>query len=320
MMPPKILLCCCLWLLFCAPQVQAAARLVVLPVDALEVVRLLGGMPQVVGVAQHAAGRNALLPEAAGIPGVGKGFAPNLETIAALAPDVLVAWKGYPGPELERRLAPFGIRVLRLDMHLPENLAAGVRILAGLLGEDAVVRGEAYLRWTRQTEARLRAAIPEDAARPTVLAEHFAPDRLAGPGSALFALTLKAGGRNLAAELRSASSPVSMEWVVERNPDVVIKSVALSSLDTAKGLAQLEKARGELLALPGWKDLPAARKGRVYAFSSDILGGPRWVVGMAALVAAFYPEAADKADAQALHNEYLHLFQGDVAGGALAAP
>ena len=184
MMPPKILLCCCLWLLFCAPQVQAAARLVVLPVDALEVVRLLGGMPQVVGVAQHAAGRNALLPEAAGIPGVGKGFAPNLETIAALAPDVLVAWKGYPGPELERRLAPFGIRVLRLDMHLPENLAAGVRILAGLLGEDAVVRGEAYLRWTRQTEARLRAAIPEDAARPTVLAEHFAPDRLAGPGSA----------------------------------------------------------------------------------------------------------------------------------------
>ena len=55
MMLQKTLLYCCLWLLFCASQIQAATRLVVLPVDALEVVRLLGGMAQVVGVSQHAA-------------------------------------------------------------------------------------------------------------------------------------------------------------------------------------------------------------------------------------------------------------------------
>lgn len=320
MMLQKTLLYCCLWLLFCASQIQAATRLVVLPVDALEVVRLLGGMAQVVGVSQHAAERNALLPEAAKIPGVGKGFSPNLEAIAALGPDVVVTWKGYPGPELERRLEPFGIRVLRLDMHLPENLTWGVHALAELLGEKAVARGKDYLNWVRQAEARLHASIPAGVAQPAVLAEHFAPDRLAGPGSALFELTLKAGGRNPASRLHTASSPVNMEWVVEQHPDVVIKSVSLSSLDTQKGLEQLKKARAELSARIGWQDVPAARDGRVYAISADILGGPRWVVGMAALVEAFYPEAACKTNAQALHKEYLHLFQEDSAGGALAVP
>ena len=82
----------------------------------------------------------------------------------------------------------------------------------------------------------------------------------------------------------------------------------------------MKKARAELSARIGWQDVPAVRDGRVYAISADILGGPRWVVGMAALVEAFYPEAACKTNAQALHKEYLHLFQEDSAGGALAVP
>lgn len=309
-----------LWLLFSAVQVQSAPRLVVLPVDALEVIRILGGISQVVGVSQYAIERDTLLPEVREIPSVGKGFSPNLEVIASLSPDVLVTWKHYPGPELENLLEPFGIRILRLDMHLPENLTESVHTLAELLGEDAVSKGEEYLQWVRQTEIRLSSLIPKDAKNPIVLAEHFAPNRLAGPGSALFALTLKAKGRNPAEELRSASSPVNMEWVMRHTPDVVIKSVSLSSLDAAKGFAQLSRAREDLLSLPGWKELAANKHSRVYALSSDILGGPRWVIGMAALMAIFYPEIADKVDAHSLHREYLRLFQKGSSGGALVAP
>lgn len=297
-----------------------APRLVVLPLDALECVRLLGGMDRVCGVTHHAAARRALLPEVRNIPSVGRGFSPNLEALAALRPNIVVAWKGYPGPELERQLEPLGIRILRLDLHVPDNLEDGVRTLAAVLGGDALDRGEAFLRWNQEQESRLRASIPPDASPVTVLGEHFAPERLAGPGSALFALTEKAGGRNLAAGLRLASSPVNAEWIAAQKPAVCVKSVSLASLDPEIGQRQLEAARQEFAQRPGWRDMDAVKRGRVYALSSDILGGPRWVVGMAALVGMFYPEAAPQADARALHEEYLRRFQEESKGGALYAP
>lgn len=309
-----------LFLTLAARPVLAEHRIVVLPQDVLEVVRLLGGMPQVVGVSHHAADRRALMPEVTDLLSVGSGFSPNFESIAALTPDVVIAWREYPGMELEQRLKPFGIRVVRLDMHLPENLEPCVQVLADLLGGEAHIKGEAFLRWVRQAESNLKGCIPANAEPPTVLARHFVAERLAGPGSALFDLTVKAGGNNPAKVLHAASSTINMEWVAEQNPAVIIQSVSLSTLDIDKGQEQLVEARTRLMGQTDWRDMAAVRTGRVYALASDVLGGPRWVVGLAAMIEALYPDAQCAPCAVQLHDEYLRLFQAGKAGGAIVAP
>lgn len=62
---------------------------------------------------------------------------PNLEVIAELRPDVVLAWKTNPGPELERQLEPLGIAVLRLDLTEPKTLPEEMRTLASILGTES---------------------------------------------------------------------------------------------------------------------------------------------------------------------------------------
>ena len=72
---------------------------------------------------------------------------PNFEVIAELRPDVILAWKTNPGPELERQLEPLGIAVLRLDLTEPGKLPEEMRTLASILGPEAQRRTEAYWEW-----------------------------------------------------------------------------------------------------------------------------------------------------------------------------
>ena len=68
-------------------------------------------------------------------------------------------------------------------------------------------------RWTEQIQKSI-AVQP----KPTVLAEHFTPLRIAGPGSGLYDLTQMAGANNLADDIGIRSMQVDSEWVLERNP------------------------------------------------------------------------------------------------------
>jgi iron complex transport system substrate-binding protein len=92
-----------------------------------------------------------------------------------------------------------------------------------------------------------------------------------------------AGGENVFPDLPTLWAQVSLEEVLRRNPDVIIRP--------------LEEPRGETLPrlrqLPGWRDLAAVRTGRVHEVDADLLNRPGAGLGQAArvLARAVHPES-----------------------------
>lgn len=196
-------------------------RVVSLSASGVECIRIMERIDTLVGITEHTKTRKAQFPEVARLPSVGRGFMPNFEVIAELRPDVILAWKTNPGPELERQLEPLGIAVLRLDLTEPGKLPEEMRTLASILGPEAQRRTEAYWEWVARWTEQIQKSIAGQP-KPTVLAEHFTPLRIAGPGSGLYDLTQMAGANNLADDIGIRSMQVDSEWVLERDRKSVV--------------------------------------------------------------------------------------------------
>ena len=216
---------------------------------------------------------------------------PNFEVIAELRPDVILAWKTNPGPELERQLEPLGIAVLRLDLTEPGKLPEEMRTLASILGPEAQKRTEAYWEWVARWTEQIQKSIAGQP-KPTVLAEHFTPLRIAGPGSGLYDLTQMAGANNLADDIGIRSMQVDSEWVLERNPQCFVKSILLGKRNAEEDTRRTDECLRSVLERDNWQLLDAVKENRVYILDSDIASGPRYLVGLAELAAWLYPDAS----------------------------
>ncbi len=270
-------------------------KIVSLSASGVECLRIMGRLDTLVGITEHIETRSKQLPEIKGIPSVGRGFMPNLEAIAELRPDLVLAWKTNPGPELERQLGPFGITVLRLDLTEPKRLPEEMRALASLLGAEAQSRTEAYLNWLAYWTDRIQKSIA-DYPRPTVLAEHFTSFKIAGPGSGLYDLTQMAGGNNLAADIGVRAMQVDSEWIIERNPQFFIKCILLEKQDIQKDMQATNRCLLTVSHRNNWNLLDAVRNNRIYIIDSDVASGPQYIIGLIKIASYFYPFASIPAE------------------------
>jgi iron complex transport system substrate-binding protein len=118
----------------------------------------------------------------------------------------------------------------------------------------------------------MRADPPAGAARPTVFVEVWHdPVTTAGKESFVADLIELAGGRNIGNEASTPYYTVSSEWVIARNPDVII------ALYMAGG-TNVPPVAGRA----GWSAVAAVKNGRVYGnLNNDLIlrPGPRVMEG-----------------------------------------
>jgi len=147
---------------------------------------------------------------------------------------------------------------------------------------------------------------PEDRVR--VYVESYTELTSVAEGSGGHQMCSEAGGINIAGGEPVPYPKVSPEWVLEENPQVIVKAVSFGyGVDES---AALERLRREIMGRPGWGEMDAVKQGRVYLISSEIWTGPEAVVGIAYMARWFYPEAFEDLDPEAIHREYLRRFLG----------
>lgn len=95
-----------------------------------------------------------------------------------------------------------------------------------------------------------------------------------------------AGGRELIGRAGEYGAEVSWERVREAAPDAIV--IAPCSFDLSRTLQEVAL----LEQLPGWRDVPAVRSGRVFAADSAyfVTPGPRIVEGVRILARVLHPE------------------------------
>ncbi len=306
--------------------VDSAGREVVVPYPVKSVVvlwsnpakemRAMGAVDRIVGMDQSTKDEvdKGTLPELANVPVVGTQEEPNYEKIAELKPDVVICLSaGYPPEpdEVQKKLEPFGIKVVGLDFYRTEVWFDEIKTLGRMLGKEA--EAEEYMSFFKgyyDLINKTLVTIP-DADRKTVYfegAKKYLTYGGAGYGSGIPNMIRASGGKDLYPERSELAFEVDPEDVAKRNPDVIFKGTPLGW--NAESEEQFKAIRDEIMSRPELSNTKAVKNGQVYVVSFDITGGAGKKFGPVFLAKVLYPEKFKDLDPIDFYRTYLERFQG----------
>lgn len=230
-----------------------ARRIVALAPHITELLYAAGAGDRLVGTVEY-----SNYPDAAKrLPRVGSYSAVDLEAVAALRPDLVIAWASGNSDARLERLAALGIPVFVSEPHNLADVARSIETFGQLAGSEA-----AATRAARAFSERREALAARYAARPAVTVFYQVWDRplMTVNGAHLISDVMAlCGGRNVFSSLSQLAPTVSVESVLAANPEVIV----------ASGMGE---ERPEWLdQWRRWPQLTAAVRGNLYFIPPDLL-------------------------------------------------
>jgi iron complex transport system substrate-binding protein len=161
-------------------------------------------------------------PAALAVPDMGPALRPNIETVLAAQPDLVLLYASADNQSTAARLRALGIATLALRVDHIADFAREARFIGRILGDSSAAA--TVVDSVSRTLARVQAATAS-LPHPTVFWELWQSPLLAvGGGSFLDELLTIAGGTNIYGALRAPSPVVSREDVMSHHPDVILTS------------------------------------------------------------------------------------------------
>jgi iron complex transport system substrate-binding protein len=240
-------------------------RIVTLLPSLTESVWVLGGGARLVGVDRY----SNWPVELAHLPRLGGLDDAQIEAIAALKPDVILASTSARAID---RLEGLGFRVLRLRSETYADVRRTLDLLAALLGTPAA--GERLWAEIDRQIAAAAARVPKSQRGRRVYFELGGGPYAAGTTSFIGETLGRLGMTNIVPASLGPFPKLNPEFVLRAKPDIVMG---------------IDREMNAMAARPGWGELPAVRDRQRCAFTSSdyemlIRSGPR--LGEAAAVVA----------------------------------
>ena len=220
-------------------------------------------------------------PEAKAKPKVGGFSNVDIEKVVSLNPDLVLASNLHVAKTVPA-LEAVGLSVFVADPQNLDDISASVVTLGGITGkqkEAEAIRGRMQASLKLTTDK-----VKELSPKPRVFWMIGTGHQLytAGPGSFAQDLIEKAGGANIAANATTKWPQLSVEAIVQADPEVIV-------LPGKEG----EATAGGLRADPAWKGVSAVKNNRFVFVPDEAIVNrpvPRVVEGVAALARGFYPD------------------------------
>lgn len=271
-----------------------------------EMLVTIGAGDRIVGITDSVKSRPEIMEKISPtVVSIGTADTPDLETIITLKPDVLLLYgpsSGHQAQNLEKILAS-DIRVITLDCYKLEGVSNDAYAL-GVLTDNSE-GAERYIRFNRKylniVQSRLANLTPDEI--PDVYAESGTDftvlNRVTGIGQVLNELH----ARNVYGNSTTYEFPkLNPEWVIEKNPDVILKSV-----ESING-ANLSGVHSQIISRTGYDQVTAVKDQHVFVYNSEILGRPRVVIGLVYFAKILYPERFADIRPESLEEEYAKEF------------
>ena len=281
---------CMIWMVGVLALAAVAAHAeVVVQDDTGATVRLPAPAQRIVSLAPHitetlyAAGVGERLvgaveysdyPEAAKkLPRVGGYSRLDLETIAALKPDLAIGWASGNSPAHIEKLRALGIPVYLAQPERIDDVAASLERYGELAGTQVTARAAATTFRSRLAELRTQYGT-----RPKVRTFYEIwkqPLTTIGGAQVISDAIRLCGGENIFADLKPLAPKVTVEAVLAADPEVIV----------ASGMGE---SRPEWLDdWRQWKSMTAVKRGNLFFIPPDLIQRhtPRLVEGAARLCA-----------------------------------
>ncbi len=232
---------------------KPARRIISLAPHITELLFAAGAGDAVVGAVNY----SNYPPEASRLTSVGNYERLNLEVIAALQPDLVVAWKsGNSGSQIER-LSDLGLPVFYSEPRRLEDIASNLKRLGRLAASENSANAAAarFNTHYRQLEARYSRARPV-----RVFYEIWHRPLMTVSGKHLISQVIKlCGGHNIFSDLAALAPTVNPEAVLAANPEAIIASGV-----AAQQPEWLDQWRN-------WPQLAAVKHEQLYVIPPDLI-------------------------------------------------
>ena len=231
---------------------QPVKRIVSLAPHATELLFAAGATKQITGTVTYSD-----YPEAAKkIPRIGSYNKFDLESIIAMSPDLIFAWQDGNPEEQLNKMREMGFNIFISEPRKFKDVAENIRSMGKLLGTEKVAEQKAKAFLTELDNLKHQY-------QPRKLVNIFyqvwnEPLITIGSGHLVGQVIKFCGGRNVFGDLSVISPRVSIEAVMEKNPDVIVAGMALGREDW---IEQWQK----------WKGLKAVKNKHVYAIDADLI-------------------------------------------------
>jgi iron complex transport system substrate-binding protein len=240
---------------------KPAQRIVSLLPSLTETVCALGQCAKLVGVDRYSNWPDSVKS----LPRMGGGIDPNIESIVAQKPDLVLLAGSTRGIE---RLQSLGITVLSLEPRTHSDVKRAVLTIAQALGLTPT-EGE---RVWREIDTGVETAVQSLSAQARLQRVYLevSPTPYGASESSFMGETLlRMGVRNILPAALGPFPQINPEWVVRAQPDVILAG---------------DSSRQSLLQRPGWAQLRAVQQDRICVFSQDqsdvvMRAGPRMAEG-----------------------------------------
>ncbi len=254
-------------------------RIISLAPSNTEILFALGLGDRVVGVTSY----DNYPPEAKTKPSIGGFNTPNTEEVVALSPDLILATQIHQKeiiPALEKK----GLIVVALAPKTLDEVLKSITLVGKVTGKD-----EEASRLIAEMQKRINAVTDKtdkltETEKPRVFyVTWHDPLMTAGSGTIHDELIVKAGGINVAQGL-SGFPDISLETVLEANPQVIIAGVGMGSGEDLP----LQFVKNE----PRLRNVDARISNRMYGVNTDLTGraGPRIVDALEEFAKSIHPE------------------------------
>lgn len=257
-------------------------RVVSLAPNVTEILYALGVEDRLVGVTQQC----NYPPAAAAKPKVGDTLNPSLETLITLKPDLVIGTAEGNRRETIALLERAGIPLYGTHARTVADIFASIRQLAGLM--DAPEAGERLAADLEARLDRLERRLAGDPRPRVLVAIWLDPLITAGGDTFLNDVLRRAGAESVTASLSESWPRLSLEAVIESNPDYLV----------LPRLHSLQARLDDLRERPAWRNVRAVEAGRIVWLDEALLRpGPRIVAAMEDLARALHPDRFSQTEA-----------------------
>lgn len=203
------------------------------------------------------------------VPDMGSGLRPNVETVLATHPDLVLIYASNDNRTAAAELRAAGVKTLSLKIDHIDDFHRAARLIGRLIGDSA--RGAAVSDSVKRTLDRVRRQTSK-LHKPRIFWHVWdAPLITIARGSYMNELVEIAGAQNIYADMSEPSPTVSIEDVLSRDPDYIIT-----------GPEGADKIRND----PKWSAARAVKKGRILVADTSLVGRPSVRLGEAAVALA----------------------------------
>lgn len=234
--------------------IEKSERIISLTPSGTEILFAIGAGDRVVGVSSACNYPDAALP----LPKCGDYAGPNLEVIASLMPDVVIAGNYLQADAIES-LEKLGIRVLASEANTYDDIDDSIALIAQAVNCDATATLDSF----KAREKEILSAVQGQTGVSCYYAVSFADwgDYSAGPGSFPYDLLTLIGLEPITADQAYAWPMYTLEALVAADPEIVF-------------LACDEQRAEVFKTTPGYMNLTALKQQRVYLCDPDIASRP----------------------------------------------